>query len=1162
MQNKDSYIYPHINDDLFNIKLATKQEFQNSKADMIRDVTTHATEICNQNFELRPHQIFVKNFLSMDTPYNSLLLYHGLGTGKTCSAISIAEDMRKYTKDMNSVQKILIVASPNVQENFKKQIFNEHTLIESKKSNGVYHSDTCIGNDLLAEINPTNRQMDKATIVNEANRIINKHYEFMGYTKLSYLIDSQMKRNNIAQTFNGRLIIIDEVHNIRTNEDEENKRIVKSLYNLVENSNNVRFLFLSATPMYNNYREILWLINLMNMNDKRSVLKEKDVFDSDGHFIVDEQGIETGKINFIRKVTGYVSFVRGENPYSFPYRIYPNIFEPERSLLNTNYPRIQYNGEPILVPIQHLDIYTTHLQGYQLQLYKYLSAQLISKQKNNSNEINVFDLENKGYLRFQRPLNVLNIAFPNSNIRNVEGKYDFQNISVSELLGKTGLQNIITDVNTLPYKYNSEYLVNKKSIFHESRLKDYSSKIYSIVESITKSNGIHLVYSQFIYGGIIPIVCALEERGYSNFKKEKQFIESSYKSVAKIDKSVNKYIIITGNQQISGNIKDEINEAISETNKNGDVIKVILISKAGSEGIDFKNIRNVHILEPWYNMNRTEQIFGRAVRSCSHKHLDFKFRNVNLYMYGTILHHDDEFEEDLEAIDMYVYRSAELKAKKIGVVSRVLKETSVDCFLQSNSQHMPESKMNQIVKQHLSNNKVTNYSIGDKPYSSGCDYMENCEFTCKAVYNNAVIADIDDIMKNEKIDIHNKSYNTFRNSHLQNNIIALKTKIKNLFIDRYVYTKEDIIKFINHNNTYHPLQIQLALHQLSNDKLDIVVDKYDRKGYIIEIDDTHFFQPYKIGNKKISMEHRSTPLFQNRKFIPIKLNKKQNSNNSSTDKALSVNISSEFDADDFNSKYNVFSKEHDWNSYIRKSALDRTDNTLKQDYTDYLNIIGVTNAKEDIQEYIMQQFIDKMAYKDFVSLCKFIYNNKESSINYFASKYINTFYFTSNFYDGFVANNGLELNIFVYDKTNELWEQKNSIYNELQDEIDQVYKIKNNTMLFGYYLPNKSNRLNFKMKNMSTGGRERKNNFGSICRNLDNIYIQQYIDDVFKTLTNQQEKDIRELLKVNSKITNNNLCNIIELLLRHFNATQFKNQVWFITPFQAIYNKTYHKTRV
>ena len=44
------------------------------------------------------------NFLSFQTPYNSILLYHGLGTGKTCSAI-IAEEMREYNKQINSKSK-------------------------------------------------------------------------------------------------------------------------------------------------------------------------------------------------------------------------------------------------------------------------------------------------------------------------------------------------------------------------------------------------------------------------------------------------------------------------------------------------------------------------------------------------------------------------------------------------------------------------------------------------------------------------------------------------------------------------------------------------------------------------------------------------------------------------------------------------------------------------------------------------------------------------------------------------------------------------------------------------------------------------------------------------------------------------------------------------
>ena len=86
----------------------------------------------------------------------------------------------------------------------------------------------------------------------------------------------------------------------------------------------------------------------------------------------------------------------------------------------------------------------------------------------------------------------------------------------------------------------------------------------------------------------------------------------------------------------------------------------------GSEGLDFKNLRQVHIMEPWYNLSLVEQIIGRAVRNCSHKQLPFKERNVEIFLYGTLLNNEDD-----EAVDLYIYRIAEMKAVQIGRVSRI-----------------------------------------------------------------------------------------------------------------------------------------------------------------------------------------------------------------------------------------------------------------------------------------------------------------------------------------------------------------------------------------------------------------------------------------------------------------------------------------------------------
>jgi hypothetical protein len=86
----NSYLYPDLNDPNFIVKIAEKKEFQDTKYDgEIYDIKERADILANADFELSSHQAFVRNFLSSQTPYNSLLLFHGLGSGKTCSAIGV-----------------------------------------------------------------------------------------------------------------------------------------------------------------------------------------------------------------------------------------------------------------------------------------------------------------------------------------------------------------------------------------------------------------------------------------------------------------------------------------------------------------------------------------------------------------------------------------------------------------------------------------------------------------------------------------------------------------------------------------------------------------------------------------------------------------------------------------------------------------------------------------------------------------------------------------------------------------------------------------------------------------------------------------------------------------------------------------------------------------
>ena len=230
-------LYPSLEDKNFNKKLSIRKEFldialtEKEKKDLpnkYKNIEEESNKLCdfNRDFELEPHQKFVKNFLSFQTPYNSLLLYHGLGTGKTCSSIQISEEFRSYLKQLGINKKILIIASPVVQDNYKLQLFDDRKL---KKVNGEWNINSCLNNKFLKEVNPTSTQnISKKRLVHQLKKLISKWYRFMGYTEFSNYIDNISKKTSldldgniddqkmieaIKKEFSNTLIVIDEVHN-------------------------------------------------------------------------------------------------------------------------------------------------------------------------------------------------------------------------------------------------------------------------------------------------------------------------------------------------------------------------------------------------------------------------------------------------------------------------------------------------------------------------------------------------------------------------------------------------------------------------------------------------------------------------------------------------------------------------------------------------------------------------------------------------------------------------------------------------------------------------------------------------------------------------------------------------------------------------------------
>ena len=121
----------------------------------------------------------------------------------------------------------------------------------------------------------------------------------------------------------------------------------------------------------------------------------------------------------------------------------------------------------------------------------------------------------------------------------------------------------------------------------------------------------------------------LEMEGFTN--QNGNLLSGKYGQAERGDRA--KYMIISGDQELSRN--SYINYIKNEAkNKDGSRLKVILGSESASEGLDFKYIREVHILDPWHHLNKIEQVIGRGIRYCSHIDLPIGKRNVTVFMYA------------------------------------------------------------------------------------------------------------------------------------------------------------------------------------------------------------------------------------------------------------------------------------------------------------------------------------------------------------------------------------------------------------------------------------------------------------------------------------------------------------------------------------------------
>ena len=243
-------------------------------------------------------------------------------------------------------------------------------------------------------------------------------------------------------------------------------------------------------------------------------------------------------------------------------------------------------------------------------------------------------------------------------------------------------------------------------------LSNYSAKYAAILERLQSSKGSNLVYSQFkTVEGIGVLSIALEANGFApirlegpdnNLRLAPETIESLTKNPGQP-----RYIFYSGDQtapvrqtlinifnmfidKLPPEIKLVLTSLpVAETrNLKGELCKAFMITASGAEGLSLKNVRTVHIMDPYWNKVRTDQVKGRAIRICSHASLPFEERNVEIYNYISVMTKELlktqqtlEIQDEGKTTDQYILSLAEIKDKVNSSFLTAMKSSAVDCLL-------------------------------------------------------------------------------------------------------------------------------------------------------------------------------------------------------------------------------------------------------------------------------------------------------------------------------------------------------------------------------------------------------------------------------------------------------------------------------------------------
>lgn len=618
--------------------------------------------------ELRKYQTFIGNYLGPGSPYDSILLYHGLGSGKTATAINLINIMYNYDHDY--VYVILIKASLHDdpwnkdlkvflgRDPSEESVGDVTKLYRFKNIHFVHYDSPFAGKDFLNVMKSIDTSKPILFIIDEAHNFIRNVY--------SNINSSTGKRAQIIYEYIVR-------------EKRENK--------------STKIILISATPGINTPFELSLMFNLLRPGIlPLSEVEFTKTFVTESSYPI----LNPTKRNiFERRILGLVSYYIGATPDLYARQ--------ELTYVDLVMSEYQYGVYRVFEKKEEESQQKAMRYGKQSQLYHTYTRQACNF---------VFPLVTGSISGATRPRPNLFRVSENAADKLDKGKTDeFKNPTdpnEREMLNK--------------YQKAMDYFVTETEKYFRAILTDDIANKHTINDDLNEfSNGFETVYEKkFInfYESDIPksrlftdlYECSpkmLAIAFMSYISPGKVMIYTNYVAMEGIDMlkvyfrliGYNDYTIAKpsmGYCEYHGRIdfsdrvkiKDYFN---SNDNVYGTKCKIIFISPSAAEGIQLLNIRQVHILEPYWTEVRIQQVIGRGIRQCSHKQLPQEERVVNVYRYKVFKPETLDPDDTVRfTTDEYIEDQAKAKSNLIESFLSAMKEAAVDCELFKNHNMMSQ----------------------------------------------------------------------------------------------------------------------------------------------------------------------------------------------------------------------------------------------------------------------------------------------------------------------------------------------------------------------------------------------------------------------------------------------------------------------------------------